>query len=607
MAAEIARCDAVVVRGPSRYVSRLRIGWIAIALAAPILLALAFWATRAPVTDVVVRRYFAAHGVTAQARTAQVGRHRLVFEDVRLGPAAAPEFAAHRVTIDLGWSRLSPSIQAVRLDGARLQMRVDARGADFGTLDRLIPPGRSTRFPAVRLEAPDAVVQVATPGGGLTWRLEGRGRLDHDFRATARLAPANLDDAGCRVSLPEALAVATTAATSFVVTASGVARTIICHGTAQQVAWTVSFRAPLSLGTLAGSMDVAASPVRFGTVRSGSSNVSATISGSPASVSGRWRFTSTDTGTDKDYAANVAAGGSLRWRRGGTVDLEGSGAARRISSATLATVWPSTDRWPVLAARLVERARAASRALSAQGRFTARIGHRAEIRVTSLDAVGETGARLHFAGGSLGWTASGFAIDGLVDGGGGGLPAARVIVAPTKAGYAGALTIGPWRDRTSALAMTSGRFALIGSRVTLAGDVALSSDFAGGRVDGLRFPVALAFKRAGGAIAVGNACTPVSVERIAFGPSTLAATRLTLCPVSAGPLLSVNRGRLVGDVDIAASDFRGDMSGKGFVFATRAMRLQLRGTTAAPTLSTPAAALTAAIDTWRGTATVAGI
>lgn len=576
-------------------------------MGAPILIALVLWATRTAVTDVVVRQYFAARGVAAQARAAEVGRDRLVFEDVRLGPATAPEFSAHRITVDLGWSRLAPAIRAVRLDGARLRVHADANGVSFGTLDNLIPPGRSTRFPAVRLEAPGAIVRVATPVGTLTWRVDGRGRLDHDFRAAGTLAPAVLQSVGCGATLPAAVVVVTTKTTNFAVTSSGMAHNIFCRATVSRIAWALKFSAPLSMETFTASMKLDASKVDFGMMRSRASNVLATIAGSLASVSGHWRVVGSDVGSDRDHAAGVDADGRLMWRRGGTVNLDGTGEARSISSATMAGAWPRTEGWSRLVAGLVERGRAASHLLSARARFSAAIGDRVAVRVFSLDAAGATGARLHFAGGALGWTPAGLAIDGIFDGGGGGLPTTRVIVVPTSSGFTGSFELGPWREGGNALAATGGRFALIGSRATVAASVNLSSDFAGGRVDGLRFPLALAFDRTSGAIAIGDACTPFAVQRIAVGASTVAASTFILCPVKTAPLLMVNSGRLVADVAIAASDFRGVMTGRGFVLATRPLRLQLRGTTASPTLSTPAATLTATIAGWRGTATVAGL
>lgn len=535
-----------------------------------------------------------------------MGRDRLVFEDVRLGPATAPEFKAHRITVDLGWSRLSPAIRAVRLDGVRLRVLADASGVSFGSLDKLIPPGRSTRFPAIRLEAPEAIVRVATSGGPLTWRVDGRGRLDRDFRATGTLVPAVLQSAGCSASLPAAAFVATTVATNFAVSASGTARNILCRALVGRLAWALRLSAPLSMKTLTARVDVAVSPIRLGMLRSRASNVSATITGSPTSVSGRWRVVGSDVGTDRNRAAGVDADGRLEWRRGGTVNLEGTGEVQSISSVTVAAVWPRTGGWPTLAARLVERARAASHLLSARARFSAAIGDRVAVRIVSLEAASATGARLHFAGGTLGWTPAGFAVDGVFDGGGGGLPTMRVIVVPTGSGISGSLELGPWRDGFSSLAVTGGRFASIGARVSMSALVNLSSDFAGVRVDGLRFPLVLAFDRTSGAIAIGNACTPFAVQRIVFGASTLGASSLTLCPVLPGPLLLLNRDRLAADVDIAASDFRGVTSGRGFVLAARPVRMQLRGPTASPTLSTPAAVLTSAIDKWRGTAAIAG-
>ena len=567
---------------------------------------LAIWLQRAPVTDLVVRRYLAANGVSAQARTSRVGSKRLVFDDVRLGPAGAPDLTARRMTLDLGWSRLTPAVRAVRIDGAQLRMRAGAGGVSFGSLDRLIPPGRSTRFPAIGLGAPGAIIRVATPAGELTWRVDASGRLDRDFRAVARLQPVALRRADCRATSAAATVVVSTAATTFDMAATGRMTGIACRGAAApRLDWRATLAAPLSLATLRAEAALTIAPSRWQALHSGIATASAAVAGRPGALTGSWRLHGVDAGTERDHAAAFNGTGALAERRGGAVRLTGTAAATGITSMTAIAAVPATRAWPSLAVRLVDQFRRAARSIDATAQFAADLGTSPAVRLTSARATGASGMQLSFAGPGIGWTPAATSVDGHFDLGGGGLPAAHADVATVAGESRGSFEIAPWRAGDDALTVGGGRFIVASTRLRISGNVLLSSAVAGGRVEALRLPAVIALDPATGSLAVGDGCAPVTLGRASFGTTVLQPLALTVCPAARGPLLQLTGGRLAGDLEVSGLAARGSAGGRALTVTARPFRLALRGTTAAPALTTPALALSGSGGGWHGNATIA--
>ena len=571
-----------------------------------LLAALAVWLQREPVTDLVVRRYFAANGIIAQARTARVDSGLLVFDDVRLGPATEPELTARRVTIELGWLRLTPAVRSVRFEGAVLQVRAGRGGISFGSLDRLIPPGRSTRFPAIRLIAQSAIVRISTPAGPLVWRVDGGGRLDRDFRALAHLEPAALRLPNCNGTTGAASVVLTTLKATFDASGSGSVDNIVCRGVGiSRVDWQATTAVPLSLTGLKTTTVLTIASTRWQALHSGILTISASSGGSLGALTGTWQLHGVDLGTARDHAAAFAGSGAVAQHSGG-LTLSGGATATGVMSNSAAASLPSLASWPTLVVQLADRFRQATRATSIQARFSAELGDRPEVRVTAASATSATGLRAKFDGPGLDWTAAATTADGGFEVAAGGMPTITGAIVSRAGLSTGRFAVAPWQRGGDALTVSGGSFSIAQRRLSLGGTVLLSSTVAGGRIEGLRFPMAVVADPATGSVGIGEGCAQMTLGHATFGNIVAGPLSLTLCPAASGPLVRLSGGKLASDVVLSGLAARGSAGNQPVTVVARPLRLMLRGTSAAPVLATPAAALTVTIGHWHGGATIAG-
>ncbi len=250
---------------------------------------IATWTGRAPVTDVAVRRYLAAKGVDAAAKTVAVGRTGSVFDHVRLGPEAAPDLTARRIVIDLNWSAFRPLVAGVRLDAAKLKMHADAGGVSFGSLDTPDPTRPLDAISCTSGRSPRCGDHATDAGGKINARVDAAGQLDRDFRATGRTTAVALRWANCNATIPDARFTITTAARDFAVAAKGRLVGGACRGaTAPAAAWTLAVGAPVALTQLSARASLtAARAIAVGTTLSGLA-LDAALEGPPAGLHGHW-------------------------------------------------------------------------------------------------------------------------------------------------------------------------------------------------------------------------------------------------------------------------------------------------------------------------------
>ena len=564
----------------------------------------AIWLGRAPVTDVAVRRYFAGKGVDAAAETVAVGRHRLIFDHVRLGPKAAPDLTARRIMIDFNWFAFRPLIAGVRLDDATLKVRADAGGISFGSLDRLIPPDRSTRFPALRVDAANAAIAVLTPAGAIDARIDAAGQLDRDFRAVVRTAPVTLRWAGCNATIPAARFTLTTAPRDFAVAGRGRLATATCRGASTPAAgWTLAVAAPLALTRLSAHVSLSAARANAVSVALSGLELDAALEGPPAALHGHWTARLAGVANGPDRAGRTDAAGSLQLAAGGAAHVDATVAARGVQPVTLRALLPARAGLPTLAAKLVARADTALRRVDVGAHIDADVGRVTRVHVTDLAATGAADAVVRLTGGGITWTPDATMFDGRVTVRGGNLPMVDLAATGTASGGHGQITIGPWRDGGDALALTAGRFDVIGGHTTAFGTVRLSSGFGGGRVDGLTLPLGVAFDRLS-EVAIGTGCVRVGFDQASIATTQLAATAATLCPSRPGPLATLHENHVAAAITVDGLGTRGTADGRAFSASARRFALVIGGSLAAPEIAVSDVDIAAASDPWRGSARV---
>lgn len=569
------------------------------------LAAIALWAERAPVTDVAVRRYLAANGVDAAAETVAVGRHQLVFDHVRLGPRAAPDLTARRIVIDLSWSAFVPAVAGVRLDGAALRVRADASDVSFGSLDKLIPPGRSTRFPALRVDAADAAILLMTPVGTIDARIDASGRLDRDFKATGQVAPVTLRWGGCVVTVPDAHITMTTVARDFNVTGQGRLLDATCRGAAAPAAkWQVAVAAPLALTRLAGKGRLTAATASAVNTTFAGVALDAALEGPPAALHGRWNASLAGLVRGPDLAERMIAAGTLTLARGSVAHVDATVATRGVRPATVIAMLPPPTGLPTLAAKLVTLAGAALQRVDVTTRVSADFDRAWHVQVADLDAAGAGGATLHLTGSGIDWTDRGIGLGGRVTVRGGGLPAIDFTGTGTASGGRGTGSAGPWRDGSDALLLTGSRFDVTTQRIAAAGTLRLSSGLRTGRVDGLTLPLSLAFDRATGVLAFGEGCLHAGFDHASVANLQLSATSVKLCPAQPGPLARLRGRQVTAALSVDELRLRGVAGARAFAVSAGPFKLNIGGSTAAPVVTLPDVDLAAASEAWRGNARV---
>jgi len=562
----------------------------------------ALWIGRAPVTDFAVRRYLAANGIDAAFETVAAGRHRLMLDRVRLGSKNAPDLTARRIVIDIDWFAMRPAVAGVRLDGAVLTMRADANGVSFGSLDRVIPPGRSTRFPALRLDAADAAVALLTPAGRIDARIDAAGRLDRDFRAVARTAPFTLRTADCGATARAADFILTTAARDFTVTGHGRLVAAACRrATTPSVDWKVTIAAPLALTRLRGKVRLTSPEASIAGSALLGIAFDAQLEGPPAALQGRWSASLGKLARGPDRAGPASATGTLAFTEGRAMRAGATVAVRDIRPGSLIALLPAGARLPTLANKLIDRVRNTLQQIDLTAQVDFGIDGGPHVHVINVEAAGAAGAKLRLTGG-IEWTKNAMTFASRVSVRGGKLPDINIDGAGTADGGHGGVTIGPWHDGGDTLELTGGRFDWTAGRATAGSRLRLSSAFAGGRVDGLTVPLTVSLDRRSGSLAIGTGCVRASVDSARIATMQLSATSATLCPGGSGPLATLNHGRIRSGVHVAGLNLGGVADGLVFSATSGPFALRVVGTAAAPEVVVPSIDLAVASDPWRGTA-----
>ncbi|MBL8557875.1 MAG: YdbH domain-containing protein [Hyphomonadaceae bacterium] len=167
----------------------------------------AAWFFRMPVTDHFARSAMADMGLDADFRVTRVDPGGIGLSALRIGPAEAPDAAAQRADIRLGWGLTGPRVAGLRLVEPALRIGISDKGVSLGSLDRLgSGDGGAGRLPDMSIEIVDGRVLISTPYGVLPATVTSKGRLTRDFTGAVDIAPASVQTAaggmaGVRLSI----------------------------------------------------------------------------------------------------------------------------------------------------------------------------------------------------------------------------------------------------------------------------------------------------------------------------------------------------------------------------------------------------------------------
>ncbi|WP_419815791.1 intermembrane phospholipid transport protein YdbH family protein [Glacieibacterium sp.] len=578
------------------------------------------WLSRAPLSEAVVARWFAAQGVAARYRITAISPSAVTLADVSLGPQTLPDFTAERIDAQLGWSLLSPGLKAVTLIRPVLRATLSDKGFSLGSLDRLLPKNATPQpLPDIDLRVVGARVSVATPFGMLAGTAQGNGRLRGGFTGAARLDPATLAGAGCTTAVPGMDITVAMARRETRLAANGLMPRLACAaGIANTLRWQLAATLPPTLDSYRATVTASTAGVEGGGYRSGAAKLTADASAATLSgpLAGKFTLAATSLRGAAGTAKQVAANGNYRFdsaRReaGGDALVKLDGAATVVPATWLRA--PARRAAGTLGQPLLDglsaRIEAAARSFDGTAQISAsnREG-RLHAAVTGLALAANNGARLTQTG-SVTYDDGAVSISGGASIASGGLPVTRLTADGRwqRGAFDGRATLAAarWMVPGATLDALSLTARSDGGGAILDGGVRVSGKLGGGIVaDRLGIPLALRLGP-GMALRFDQHCLAVDWQGLSRATLRLAAGRVRLCPSATAPPF-VGQGRIGGALASDPVRLAGHYDGTPLALSTAPLRVVLSGSPTAPRVALAPAAITASYGARRLRATIGG-
>jgi len=589
---------------PEVRVSRWRPRWRIVLLSLAALLALvllAVWLERKPIASDYIDRELARRGVRATYSVKHLAFGHQAVENLVLGDPAHPDLTARYVELTLSWGLRRPRVTLVTARGVRLYGRLVGGKLRFGQLDKLLPPPTGAPFtlPDQAIDIADSAVRLDTPAGRVGAAVEGRGNLADGFTGRLAAAAPSLDAGGCHAVHPRALWTVAIAARQPHFAGPARLDNLACGGrfAIRQARLDLDFVLAPALDRWQGSTALQAGEARAGLHRMAGVAGRLTFAGNAADTRGRLDLGARTVRVSGFAAGRTRLGGVYSLSpKSGRLTLAGEGEARQVAAPPEllggpASALRSLRGSPVerIGAAWAESLGRAGRAFDASASIHLAVEEsRGAVRFAEARATAASGARFSLSSGdgiSYSWPEGAVRIDGRLDLGGGGLPAARFALSQPRAGGAisGTGRIEPYSAGGERLAFGPIRFRAAPGGATRIDTVAtLDGPFDAGRVAGLAVPVSARMDGRGGFL-LNPRCTPVRFRSLTVGSLQVGSTALPLCPT--GPALLWKRpgGDAAGGFVVANPSFAARLGGTPLALAARQVRVGLPGPSFAAT------------------------
>ncbi|MES1201831.1 MAG: YdbH domain-containing protein [Pseudomonadota bacterium] len=213
------------------------------------------WIMRLPIGAFILKQQLSAPGAPAALTLTRLDFGGMALEDIRVGPGAAPDLAAKSLALDFGWSP-GFRLAAVRLDGARLKVRINEKGFSAGALDRYLKggagPAQPASIPDLSLTVHNTTAVIETPLGAFAATAEAQGALLKAFTGRIDIAPRDTQGPAGGAEALEAHFAFHTADERIAASLTGGAETIAWRrgaetGELSNAALSVSIAAPVAL------------------------------------------------------------------------------------------------------------------------------------------------------------------------------------------------------------------------------------------------------------------------------------------------------------------------------------------------------------------------
>ncbi|MEY4270991.1 MAG: hypothetical protein RLZZ58_2207, partial [Pseudomonadota bacterium] len=161
----------------------------------------AIWLFRAPIADRFAQQQLNDRGVPATYEIDRIGWRTQRLTNLVIGDPKAPDLTARSIELDLRYGWGGPEIDAVRADGVVVRGTLRGGKLSFGALDKFRDPASREPFMLPEIDAAlrDARINLATPWGALTGRIDGAGLLSDGFSGQAAVTSAAVNVAPCTI------------------------------------------------------------------------------------------------------------------------------------------------------------------------------------------------------------------------------------------------------------------------------------------------------------------------------------------------------------------------------------------------------------------------
>ncbi|QIQ85844.1 YdbH domain-containing protein [Erythrobacter sp.] len=547
----------------------LRVG--ALALAAFAIVVAGGWFGREEIADLVIEDVLADYDLPASYEIVEIGPSEQVLANIVVGDTARPDLVIERAVIGIDYTLGLPGIGDVTLVRPRLHASYREGVFSMGALDPLLEGEGEPGLPGIDLTLVDARALIETDYGRIGVKAEGSGPLDDGFSGILAASAPGIGSADCRAARATLYGKVTTAAgaPSF----AGPLRLgeFECGGARLENAdIALDAALPASLDAVDAGFDLAVKGLAGGGIEAAALSGEGRAGWSDGVFNLRHDLALEEVDAGFARLENLTADGALRSIEGFAqnewdAQLVGKGlAVSALEGEGLAAIEKSLDATPLgpLAAKFARAFRSASAGGALRADLTARIEDGAlslfvpEARLAS--GSGETilgASRVSWSDGAL---------RGNVMTGGAGLP--RISGRMEQAGRSGdlvfRLAMAPYEagsgEESARLAVPRMELRQTRGGLAFVGLVEASGPLPGGRIEGLRLPLAGTYDA--GRLAVGRRCTALAFERLAYADLELGRERVTLCPDGAGAMLAYDetlRLSLAAD-DLALEGSLGD-------------------------------------------------
>jgi hypothetical protein len=546
-----------------------RLGLFIVLVLALIALAIV-WIWRKPIAENVLADELAKRGVQATYTLDRVGFRTQQVSNLVIGDPAKPDLTARRAVIQIRvkWNG-AVEVYRVAARGVRLRGRLLPNGkVSWGQIDKLLPPpsGKPFTLPDLTVDLKDTTVALATPYGPMGFAVEGRGNLSGGFKGRLAASSPQLRPGACTLDQFRAFVRIGVVARRPKVQGPIGAKGFSCPGSNLKLAEprmdiTSSFSE--AFGSFDGKGRLTMTSFEAGA--NGLAGVTSNLSfkGTATNILGRIDLAARQARLAQILAQRTRFDGRYHLdAKGGGLDLVGNYGAAAVAldpSLTAGFTDPldSAKGTPLdpIARTIANAVRNAARQFDVNGslRLINRHGGGA-VRIETAQVQAPSGARIDMSGAdgvTYYWPSNRLRIDGNIATSGGGLPSARVVLRQPRSGapMSGFADIAPFAADGAKLTLATVRFAARPDGWTEVNTVALlDGPFEGGRVTGLRVPIAGRFG-AGGALRFGEGCIDTRFASLTVSSLRLGSTRLPLCAIN-GAILQKPAG---GSLAVAAA------------------------------------------------------